>query len=134
MILAQLLFSFFAKGTAKNKRGVIFFITLLGGSIVGLAFVNTTLTLLINITLFSAAYSLLYPSLVFLVSEQGGIESQGKIMGLYQSVQALAKVLAPLMMGVTMQVWWKLPLFVSSAFIFSSLILFISPKRLPQEP
>ena len=131
MIGAQGLFSLFAKRAAKNKKVVILFITLLGFSILSLAFVHTTSMLLVNITFFSACYSLLSPSLVYLVSEQGGVDSQGKIMGLYQSVQALAKVMAPLLMGLTLQIWWKLPLFVSSAFIFSSLLLFIPRTKVP---
>jgi Arabinose efflux permease len=123
-IVTQILFSFMVKKTMYKPILIRIFITFLALSIVSLAFVSSYFQLSLIIPLFSAAYSLLCPSLVYLMSEEGGRASQGKIMGLYQSVQGLAKVLAPLLMGLTMQVWWKLPLFLSCFFILASAFTF----------
>ena len=79
-------------------------------SILSLSF---TENLFLIIPLFSAAYAFLCPSLVYVMSEKSDTTSQGKSMGVYQAVQGLGKVLAPLLMGLTMQLYWKLPLFLS---------------------
>lgn len=130
-ILTQMLYSFVV---AKSKvLSIKTFIFCLGLSIFSLAFVHSIWLILLIVPLFSAAYSLLCPSLLFLISEEGGNGAQGKLMGLYTSVQSLAKVFAPLLMGLTMQVWWKLPLFIACGFIFGS-VLFLQTKRSTSSP
>lgn len=121
IFLTQFFFSFIVKKTMDRPLLIQAALLILAFSILSLSF---TENLLLIIPLFSAAYAFLCPSLVFVMSEKSGVSSQGKSMGVYQAVQGLGKVLAPLLMGITMQLHWKLPLFLSCLFILTSALTF----------
>ena len=69
------------------------------------------------VTLFSFSYATICPALTYVVSEFGTGEHQGKLMAIFQSVQALAQVLAPSLAGLAMAVHHLAPIGIAGVCI-----------------
>lgn len=101
---------------------------LLSLSIFLLTFTSTA-TLFPLVFLFSFTYALLIPSFTFLISEFSTTSSHGKVMGLHQSISALAKILAPTIAGLFLALTPYTSVLLSSFCIFASSLLFSSHKK-----
>ena len=97
---------------------------LLAIAIFSLAAIKAPLTILCAVTLFSFCYAIICPALTYLISEYGGNAHQGKVMGLFQAVQATAQVLAPSLAGLAMATHPLAPIAISGLFILAGAILF----------
>lgn len=128
-VLSQFCFSLFLHKIFNRRKHLIFFIALLAASIFATAFVKSYLALMTTVTLFSFAYSILCPCLMYEISEFGNQETRGRIMGIYQSVQDLAKILAPILAGCTMAISVQGPILIASSFILGSFGLFYAYTR-----
>lgn len=128
-VLSQFCFSLFLHKIFNRRKHLIFFIALLAISIFATAFVKSYLALMTTVTLFSFAYSILCPCLMYEISEFGTQETRGRIMGIYQSVQDLAKILAPILAGCTMAISTQGPILIASSFILGSFALFYAYTR-----
>lgn len=128
-VISQLLFSLFLHRIFKSRKQLFFVIILFAISIFATGFVTSYIALMMTITLFAFAYSILCPCIMFQISEFGTKETRGKIMGFYQSVQDLAKILSPLLAGCTMAAWTKGPVLIACAFIFGSLAAFYLEQK-----
>ena len=123
-LVTQALFFTFYSHKMQERRIVAFFTLLLSVSILAFLAIQTLGAVIAAVTLFSISYSLISPSLTYVVSEFGSTDSHGRIMGLYQSVQACAKVLAPAMTGAVMSLFPEAPIVVSFACIAAMGFLF----------
>lgn len=123
-VVSQILFSFVLHKIFKKRGYLLFFITLLAFSILATTLVKSYIALIVTITLFSLAYSILCPCIMFEISEFGTTHTKGRVMGVYQSVQDLAKILAPTIAGCTMAAWANGPAVIACSFILCSLIAF----------
>ncbi len=128
-VISQLLFSLFLHKIFKERQHLFFFIALLACSILATTVVKSYAALMITVTLFSFAYSILCPCIMFEISEFGTIKTRGKIMGVYQSVQDLAKILAPTIAGCMMAIWANGPAIIACSFILCSLVVFYVGSR-----
>lgn len=122
-VLAQVLYVSFLHKYIKSHRFFECFLFLLAASIFSLVFVRSYAPLIFIVPLFSIAYSILMPSLTYLISESS--ENKGKLMGLNQSVQSLAKILAPALAGVGLALTPLTSVAVSSLVIFLGGVVFI---------
>lgn len=128
-VITQLLFILFLHKLASPRRFVLFFLFVLAFSILSLLYIEQEIALWLIVTLFSVAYSLIAPCFTTLISNAESTQEQGKAMGLYQSMAAVAKVMAPGLAGLVLTMQTNLPLFISSAAILSSGILFFFLKK-----
>jgi DHA1 family tetracycline resistance protein-like MFS transporter len=69
------------------------------------------------------------PNITTLVSSLADNRSQGEILGINQSVQAVAQFIPPLLGGAIVGLHYTLPLWISSAFIFLAWVVFMWPGR-----
>lgn len=104
---------------------------LLALSILSLAFISSLWTVLTAVTLFSICYAILCPTLTYIVSEAGHALAQGRIMGLFQAVHALAQVFGPALAGFSMAAHPMAPIFISCVLILSGSWIF-SKTAAPQ--
>ncbi len=81
------------------------------------------------VPLFTFAYASLIPSLTSLVSDYASTHDNGKVMGLHQSVQALAKILGPLLAGCLLTFTPLATVIFSPLFILSSRAIFALGSR-----
>ena len=132
-VISQLLFSFFLHKFFSGKKQLLCLTALLALSILATAFVTSYGALMVTVTLFSFAYSILCPCILFEISRFGTQETQGRVMGFYQSTQDLAKILGPLLAGCTMALWPQGPALIAPLFIFCSMLIF-SFQKLIQRP
>lgn len=72
----------------------------------------------------SISIGLSLPNMTSLVSDRADEQSQGKIMGVYQSVQALAQIIAPLVAGVLAGISAAVPLMVASVILLITWFIF----------
>ncbi len=128
-VLTQILFVFVLYRWMQPRKFLPLMLGLLSLSLLALLYVKSQPSLWFVVTLFSVAYSLISPAFTSVISNSEDTDSQGKIMGLYQSVQALAKVLAPIFAGIFMALSSDLPLFISSASIMASAFIFFFIKN-----
>jgi len=132
-VLSQFAFVAFLYKYIKSSRFFEIFVLLLSLSIFAMMFINSQYPLLFIVPLFSFAYSILMPSLTYFISEAGTYENHGKIMGLNQSVQALAKVLAPALAGCCLALTPLTSVVMSSLAIFASgLVFMLARKKAPE--
>ncbi|HPE85142.1 MAG TPA: MFS transporter [Chlamydiales bacterium] len=122
-LIAQGIYTFFST-RIQEERVLKIAAPLLAFSIFSLAAIKAPFTILCAVTLFSFSYAIICPALTFVVSEFGGSNHQGKVMGLFQSVQAIAQVLAPSLAGLAMAAHPIAPILVSGVFVFSGGFLF----------
>jgi predicted MFS family arabinose efflux permease len=121
--LAQAFFVAFLHKYIKSHKFFEVFSIVLSLSIFSLTFVKSHYSLLFIVPLFSLAYSVLLPSLTYLLSESA-LENHGKTMGLNQSVQALAKILAPALAGCSLAFTSLASVVISALVILASAVVF----------
>jgi MFS family permease len=68
---------------------------------------------------------LTYPNYTALISNLSDKESQGEIMGITQSIQALAMAAPPIISGLLVSAHLNLPILVASAFVLLAWVVFI---------
>ena len=65
-----------------------------------------------------------FPNSSAIVSNLSAKDSQGEILGISQSVQALAQVIPPVIAGFAISINYNLPIYISSTLIFIAWIVF----------
>lgn len=91
-----------------------------------LILVIPTLPLLYCVVLFiPLTNGLNYPNLLSIISELADKRAQGRIMGINQSVNAVAMFLAPLSGGVLVSLDYTMPLWITFILIFGSWLMFL---------
>lgn len=128
-VITQSFFVLLLHKWTEPRKFLLFFLALLFLSLLSLFFVQQEYALWIVVTLFSIAYSLIAPCFMAVVSNSEEKEAQGKAMGLYQSVQALSKVIAPAATGAILTFGTETALLVSSTSILASGFLFFFVKN-----
>lgn len=128
-LLSQIAYIYKIHQYIKKELFFPFFITLLSISISSLGFVHSMEGTLCLVALFSLGYSALMPSLTSKIAESATEETSGKVMGIYLSVQALAKILAPALAGMCLALTPFSSIGFSSLAIFSSLLFLYKRKR-----
>ncbi len=73
-------------------------LALMGGSFLGFMLIDSVLGVIIAVCCLACSYAMLVPSILALLISKGEMPTEYKTSA-YQSVQALAKILAPLMAG-----------------------------------
>lgn len=73
--------------------------------------------------------ALLFPSATTIVSNVSCRESQGQVLGIYNSVQWAAIGLTPLFSGSFVAIYPYLPFTVGAAAMFFALILFVANRQ-----
>jgi MFS family permease len=59
------------------------------------------------------------------ISNLAGKESQGEMMGISQSLQALGMTIPPIIAGIIVSFWVALPIVMSSILVLSAGIVFV---------
>lgn len=67
---------------------------------------------------------LLSPNLQTIVSNSGGADEQGEILGINQSIQSLAQAIPPIVAGYVVSINLNLPIILSSIFTFAAWLAF----------
>lgn len=122
-LITQALYSIFCHRLIEDRL-LKLSAPLLALSILSLAFISSPITVITAVTLFSFCYAIMCPALTYVVSEAGHALSQGKILALFQAVQALAQVLGPALAGLSMAMHPTAPIAISCALIASSGLIF----------
>ncbi|MCX6994678.1 MAG: MFS transporter [Chlamydiae bacterium] len=128
-VLTQILFVSVLYKWMQPHKFLPFMLGILSLSLLSLLYIEDETSLWIVVTIFSIAYSFISPGFTAVISNSETPAIQGKVMGLYQSVQALAKVLAPSLAGIIMAVNSDLPLLISSICIMLSALTFFFVKK-----
>ncbi len=104
------------------KFNLFFYLStiVLSGSLFSLFFITKYSHVCWMVPLFTSSYALLMPALTNLLSDYALNNGQGKTMGLHQSVQALAKLSAPLVAGIIISITPKAIMILSPICIISS--------------
>ncbi|MBI1807575.1 MAG: MFS transporter [Ignavibacteria bacterium] len=74
------------------------------------------------------------PNITAIVSNSGGIHDQGEIMGINQSVQAVAFSIPPIVAGFVTSIDFRLPLILASGFAFVAWLVYIVSYKHLQLP
>lgn len=74
--------------------------------------------------LIAISQGILSPNLQTIVSNSGGDERQGEILGINQSVQSLAQAIPPIVAGYIVSINMNLPIITASLFTFVAWIIF----------
>lgn len=128
-LLSQIAFVSFLHKFIKSSKFFEMILILLATSIFSLIFVYSYGPLMVIVPLFSFAHSILVPSLTYFVSEFSTRENHGKIMGLNQSIQALGKIIAPILAGCSLALSSNTCVVISSIVIFLSFTVFAAAKK-----
>jgi predicted MFS family arabinose efflux permease len=119
--LSQVAFILWLHKYSRSEKFFRGFIFLLAFSILALTLMNGYSMTCFIIPLFSFAYATLIPSLTALVSDYASSHNNGKVMGLHQSIQALAKVFGPVIAGILLTLTPLATVLFSPLFILASL-------------
>ncbi|MGD0665004.1 MAG: MFS transporter [Rhabdochlamydiaceae bacterium] len=119
--LSQVAFILWLHKYSRSEKFFRGFIFLLAFSILALTLMNGYSMTCFIIPLFSFAYATLVPSLTALVSDYASSHNNGKVMGLHQSIQALAKVFGPVIAGILLTLTPLATVLFSPLFILASL-------------
>lgn len=122
--LSQLIFIFWLHKHCSSERFFRRFIFLFAFSIFILSFMSSYRLTALVVPLFTFAYASLIPSLTSLVSNYASTHDNGKVMGLHQSVQALAKILGPVIAGFLLTFTPMATVLLSPLFILASRAIF----------
>lgn len=96
------------------------------------AFPNPVVFVYLIVPFVAIGNGLSQPNLVSLVSQSAGPESQGEILGINQSIQAVGFAIPPLLAGYTAGLNPALPVFIGSFSIFVAWLIFLKwrqPKK-----
>lgn len=100
---------------------------LLGGSISLSAMVLPTQSWMLYaiVPFIALTVGLIFPTLRSVISDMGGPESQGELMGLNQSVQSLAMAIPPLLAGVAVAWGVDMPILLSGVFTALGWVVYV---------
>ena len=65
------------------------------------------------------------PNIMVIISNYAGVQDQGEILGINQSVQAVGFAVPPIIAGFISTIDFRLPIVMGSVFVFASWIVFI---------
>lgn len=101
---------------ARFKSQTLLFYGLIGGALcIGVPLFYATPNIYwILIPLQQYAISLIFPVAAALVSNKSSAESQGEMMGIFESVQSFAMILCPIVAGVLIGISLQMPLIVGT--------------------
>ncbi len=68
---------------------------------------------------------LLSPNLQTIVSNSGGVDEQGEILGINQSIQSLAQAIPPIVAGFIVSINMNLPIILAAVFTFTAWLAFM---------
>ncbi|CAM0117947.1 MFS transporter [Rhabdochlamydiaceae symbiont of Dictyostelium giganteum] len=118
---------FMGTGHIYYEQGKFFLlmIFILSGALLSLASIQGYNEVCYILPFITIGYALLMPSLSYRISKESGDQELGKVMGLHQSVQSLAKMVGPLLSGLCLM-WTPVTTVIFPAlFVFVSGIVFI---------
>lgn len=118
--LGQLIFILWLHKHARKDLFFRGFIFLFAASIFILSFMGSYSMICFVVPLFTFAYASLVPSLTALVAQYASAHNNGQVMGLHQSVQAIAKVAAPVAAGLLLTLTPMATVLLSPLFIIAS--------------
>ncbi len=101
-------------------------------TILWLIFIHSPDMLLLNFPLIAIFQGLTYPNYTAIVSNLAGRESQGEILGINSSIQALGFAIPPIISGVIVSLGLVVPLIASALLVFLGwlgFVLFFRPMR-----
>jgi DHA1 family tetracycline resistance protein-like MFS transporter len=130
--LSQVVFITWFHRYSKSEKFFRHFITFLALSILILYFAKSYAAACLIVPLFTFAYGMLIPSLTGLVSDYAGAQNNGKVMGLHQSIQAIAKIGGPLIAGCVLTLTPMATVLLSPLFILASRALLRKKEKLPE--
>ncbi len=105
-----------------------FFAATIGYFLLGLAF--TIETLLVSATITSFGNGVLRPCLTSIISQRASRNEQGIVLGLTQSMNSIAQIVAPLLSGLLIEVKWLIPwAFLASLLTLGGLIVAFREKE-----
>lgn len=110
----------------RFKLEKLFFYSLLGLGIIIFSFllIPNAIYLTIYLPLQAFFYSLVFPTSTSIVSNTVNQESQGEVLGIFQSVQSMAWAAAPLFSGPLLCLHNCMPIFVGGASILLASLIF----------
>lgn len=101
---------------------------LMSTSIVSFIFINSYLSAMFAIMVLSFAYSMLIPSTISMILNQGQLKNEIKT-SVFQSVQSIAKILAPLISGFTISYTsWATAFLGTIVISLAGFLVLCSPK------
>jgi MFS family permease len=118
--LSQIVFILWLHKYSQSEKFFRYFIFLFAFSIFLLSFMKDYSAICFITPLFTFAYASLIPSLTALVSNYASSHDSGKVMGLHQSIQAIAKILGPVVAGVLLTLTPLATVLLSPLFILAS--------------
>ncbi|MBS0648395.1 MAG: MFS transporter [Verrucomicrobia bacterium] len=130
--LSQVVFITWFHRYSKSEKFFRHFITFLALSILILYFAKSYAAACLIVPLFTFAYGMLIPSLTGLVSDYAGAQNNGKVMGLHQSIQAIAKIGGPLIAGCVLTLTPMATVLLSPLFILASRAFLRKKEKLPE--
>jgi MFS transporter, DHA1 family, tetracycline resistance protein len=127
--ISQVIFILWLHKYSRSEKFFRQFIFLFAFSIFVLSFMQNYKMTCFIVPLFTFAYASLIPSLTSLVSDYASSHNNGRVMGLHQSVQALAKILGPVIAGVLLTLTPMATVLFSPLFILASRAVFVLGSR-----
>lgn len=82
--------------------------------------------------LFTFFLALVYPAATATIASRASPETQGEVLGIYSSLQALSLVLGPLITGGFIGIYPQLPILIGSLVMICAGILLSTQKRVPR--
>ena len=108
------------------SRQILYFsVLILSVAIIALLIPENPSVLYFILPFVSLAQGLTTPNLIALISNSAGVQDQGEILGINQSVQALGFAIPPIAAGFISTIDFRLPIVMGSAFVFASWIIYI---------
>lgn len=97
----------------------------LSGSLALILWPSTVSLLYLVTPLVAISQGILAPNIQTLVSNQGGSDVQGEILGINQSVQSLAQAIPPIVAGFIVSIDMHLPIITASVFTLIAAFVFV---------
>ncbi|MGR3973854.1 MAG: MFS transporter [Candidatus Rhabdochlamydia sp.] len=118
--LSQIGFMGISSSYYESKPFFLLMIAVLSTALFLLSLLTSYHTVCLILPFLTLAYALLMPALTYRISKEGSDQELGKVMGLHQSAQSLAKMVGPLISGLLLSFW---PL---STVVIPSFLILIS--------
>lgn len=134
------LVDFFAEGYLTGKLLPIFgdmrvvrigvFLTGIGMILVGaVAFTYSSMILYVGIVVYTLGDGLFEPAMTGLISNAADPGAQGRVQGANQSIQSVARVVAPLTAGALYEIGASLPYFAAAVLMAATLLMLLYFSR-----
>ncbi len=98
---------------------------ILSVALLGLIIPDHATTLLFILPFVAISNGLTQPNSTAIISNLAGKESQGEVLGINQSIQALGMAIPPIIAGIIVTIDKILPIFVASCFVFIAWVTFL---------